>query len=68
MKGYRGPNLDWKTANINHDLTVAHRLIMEASEGPSEALLRGKASRAKLSSSAAKLRHALQLIESALDA
>ena len=68
MKCYRGPNLDWKTTNINHDLNAAHRLIMEAAEGPSEALLHGKASRAKLASSAAKLRHALQLIEGVLDA
>ena len=57
----------WKSAKVNQDLNVAHRLIMEAAEGPSEALLRGKASRGKLSSSATKLRHALELIEGVIN-
>ena len=63
-----GAREGWQTAKINNDLTHAHRLIMEAAQGPSEALLRGKASRAKLAESAANLRHALTLIDGVLNA
>lgn len=45
------------------DLEQAHRLIMKAAIGPSEALMRGKASRSALRDSAADLRQALKIIE-----
>ena len=44
-------------------LATAHRLIMESAEGPSLALLRGKAKRSQLADSLRKLRHAIELIE-----
>ena len=49
-------------------LTTAHRYIMEAGEGPSMALIKGKASRSALDRSARKLRMALSLIEEVIDA
>lgn len=49
-------------------LTHAHRLIMESAEGPSNALLFGKAKRSELSESLRKLRHAIDLIERVINA
>ena len=44
-------------------LAEAHRAIMQAATGPSEALLRGRASRAILVESVKQLKFATQLLE-----
>jgi len=47
---------------------VAHRQIMEAAIGPSEAMMKGKASRAALLESVRSLRAAISNIEEVLNA
>lgn len=49
--------------SVQADLTTAHRLIMQAAEGPSMALLRNKGNRSLLAASVKKLRAAADLIE-----
>lgn len=49
-------------------LVAAHRLICEACNGPSMALLKGKAKRPELQESIKKLRMAISLMEEVLDA
>lgn len=48
---------------IRAKLETAHRLIMQAAEGPSLAILRNKGNRALLKDSVVKLRAAADIIE-----
>ena len=59
----RKPGWDGKDVRGSERLSAAHKLIMEASIGPGDALSRGRASRSQLDESLRKLRHAASIIE-----
>lgn len=54
--------------SIKTDLEQAHRLVMQAAEGPAMGLLRGKGNRAELTESVRKLRLAVDIIEGIIGA
>lgn len=56
------------TITAEGKLAIAHRMIMQSAEGPSLALLRGKAKRSELAETLRKLRHAIKLIEEVVNA